>query len=209
MIEVVRTADLDGVDLSSAVAQIRSLRDALQPHVAPGVRMQSALDYDEWEARNSAGRGTDPGLPAALEKEHPPDFFPYSPLVGLLNPISPPAAMSTVAADDGFEIHGEVTFPAAFNGPPDCVHGGAIAALFDELLGSSCVVNGIGGYTGTLTVVYRTPTPLGTPLQMRGWRDRSEGRKVFAKGTLHAGDTLCAQAEGIFVQSETLRNPAV
>ncbi len=207
LIEVVRTADLDGADLSSSIAQIRSLRDGLQPHVVPGVRMQSTLDFDAWEAQNPAGQGEDLGPPAAFEKEHPSDFFPYSPLVGLLNPLSPPAAMTRVAADNGFEIHGEVTFSAAFNGPPNCVHGGVIAALFDELLGSSCVVNGIGGYTGTLTVVYRTPTPLGTPLQMRGWHDRSEGRKVFAKGTLHAGETLCAQAEGIFVQSENLRNP--
>ncbi len=208
LIEVVRTADLDGIDLAGSIAQIRAVRDGLRPHLVQGMRMQSALVY-EMPATVEASEGEPEKLapPAAFRAEHPSDFFPYSPLVGLLNPISPPVTMTRVATDNYFEIHGEVTFSAAFNGPPDCVHGGVIAALFDELLGSTCVVNGIGGYTGTLTIVYRTPTPLGTPLHMRGFYDRSERRKVFAKGTLHAGDTLCAQAEGIFVQSENLRNP--
>lgn len=208
LIEVVRTADLDGADLTGTIAQIRGLRDDLRSRVVPGMRMQSALVYEMPPTVDvSEGEPEKLAPPAAFRAEHPSDFFPYSPLVGLLNPISPPATMRRVAADEHFEIHGEVTFGAAFNGPPDCVHGGVIAALFDELLGSTCVVNGIGGYTGTLTIVYRTPTPLGTPLQMRGTYDRSERRKVFAKGTLHAGDTLCAQAEGIFIQSESLRSP--
>ncbi len=198
LIEVVRTADLDGVDLTGAITRIRALRDDLEPLVVPGIRMQSSLVYDIPSA-------TAP--PATFKSVHPSEFFPYSPLVGRLNPISPPATMRRVAADEHFEIHGEATFTSAFNGPPDCVHGGVIAALFDELLGSTCVVNGIGGYTGTLTVVYRTPTPLGTALTLRGWFDRSERRKVFAAGTIHSGDTLCAQAEGIFVQSDNLRNP--
>jgi acyl-CoA thioesterase FadM len=67
-----------------------------------------------------------------------------------------------------------------------------------------CVINGLGGFTGTLTVIYRTPTPLGERLTMRAWYDRSERRKIFAKGTLHHGDTLCAEAEGIFVRSDSL-----
>ncbi len=212
LIEVVRTADLNGADLVGPIAQVRALRADLEPLVLPGVRMQAALAYDDSNLDA-------PSLQEPLEKtgellaeaslgaDNPSDFFPYSPLVGLLNPISPPATMRRVPVDNGFEIHGEVMFSTAFNGPPGCVHGGAVAALFDELLGCACVVNGIGGFTGTLTVVYRTPTPLGTSLTLRGWHDRSEGRRVFAKGTLHDGDTLCARAEGIFVQSRSLPNP--
>ena len=207
LIEVVRTADFDGVDLTAAITRIRGLRDDLEPLVVPGIRMQSSLVFGDPSAQEPSGEVDELAPPAAFRSEHPSEFFPYSPLVGRLNPISPPATMRRVATDEHFEIHGEVTFTSAFNGPPDCVHGGVIAALFDELLGSTCVVNGIGGYTGTLTVVYRTPTPLGTALTLRGWLDRSERRKVFAAGTIHSGDTLCVQAEGIFVQSENLRNP--
>ena len=208
LIEAVRTADLDGVDLADSIAQVRGLRDGLRPSVVAGPRMQAGLVYEPPPTPDTApGRSEKLGVPSGFAEEHPADFFPYSPLVGPLNPISPPATMTRVAVGDGFEVHGEVTFQAAFNGPPDCVHGGMIAALFDELLGCACVVNGVGGYTGTLTVVYRTPTPLGEPLAMRGWRERSEGRKVFARGTLHAGERLCATAEAVFIQSETLPNP--
>lgn len=205
LIEVVRTADLDGVELNAAIAQIRALRDDLQSCVVDGERTQSALVFEvPNSATLSAGHEHDHG---AFRQSNPPDFFPYSPVVGLLNPISPPATMARVVVDNGFEIHGTVTFSTVFNGPPNCVHGGALAALLDELLGSACVVNGIGGYTGTLTVVYRSPTPLGTLLHLRGWVERSEGRKVFAAGTLHSGDTLCVQADGIFLQDDTLRSP--
>ena len=207
LIEVVRTADLDGVDLTAAITRIRALRYDLEPLVVPGIRMQSSLVFDDSSVGEPRSEAEELAPLAGFRSEHPSEFFPYSPLVGLLNPISPPATMRRVATDEHFEVHGEVTFASAFNGPPDCVHGGVIAALFDELLGSTCVVNGIGGYTGTLTVVYRTPTPLGTALTLRGWFDRSERRKVFAAGTIHSGDTLCAKAEGIFVQSDNLRSP--
>ena len=53
--------------------------------------------------------------------------------------------------------------------------------------------------TGTLTVRYRSPTPLHTPLVMRAWIREVERRKIFVDGTLHVGDRLCAEAEGIFI----------
>ena len=53
--------------------------------------------------------------------------------------------------------------------------------------------------TGTLTIRYRSPTPLHTELRFEASVTRTEGRKTFASGTLHADDTLCAEAEAIFV----------
>jgi len=53
--------------------------------------------------------------------------------------------------------------------------------------------------TGTLTIRYRSPTPLYSELRLVGRTDRIDGRKVFTRGTLHAGDRLCVEAEGIFV----------
>jgi acyl-CoA thioesterase FadM len=54
--------------------------------------------------------------------------------------------------------------------------------------------------TGTLTIKYRSPTPLHTPLDFAASVDRIEGRKVFTSGSIHAGERLCAEAEGIFIQ---------
>ena len=34
------------------------------------------------------------------------------------------------------------------------------------------------------------------------WIERVEGRKTFASGELRAGDQLCAEVEGIFIQTD-------
>ena len=52
---------------------------------------------------------------------------------------------------------GTATFGAAYEGPPGCVHGGFVAAAFDEVLGSTQSLSGEPGMTGRLTVNYRSP----------------------------------------------------
>jgi acyl-coenzyme A thioesterase PaaI-like protein len=103
------------------------------------------------------------------------------------------------------QVRGTVCFGAAYEGPPGCVHGGFVAAAFDEVLGYAQSLTGNPGMTGTLTVRYRRPTPLHTELRFEAHVDRVEGRKIFALGTLHAGETLCAEAEGIFVSIDRTR----
>ncbi len=125
-------------------------------------------------------------------------FFDHSPFIGLANPLSPPIEMAYV---DG-RVIGTVTFGAAYEGPPGCVHGGYVAATFDEVLGATQSLSGSQGMTARLIVNYRSPTPLGTELRFEGRLDRIEGRKIFTEGTLHAGDTLCAEAEGLFISFE-------
>jgi tetratricopeptide (TPR) repeat protein len=63
----------------------------------------------------------------------------------------------------------------------------------------------IGGFTGTLEVVYRSLTPLHQPIRMRSWIEREEGSKIFIHGTMHTTDPgaeerLCAEARGIFIR---------
>lgn len=128
-------------------------------------------------------------------QEHP--FIDHSPLVGPLNPLAPPIEMSM----DGTSVTGTVTFGDAYEGPPGCVHGGFIAASFDELLGFAQGLSGAPGMTARLTVQYRSPTPLHQPLVFRGGVDHVEGRKIFVTGDLRvaADDRLCAEAEGLFI----------
>lgn len=212
LIAVVRTADLDPVDLDGEIAAVWGLVDRLRPHVHDGPRMQAGLRYDQLRAGlgEQARAEVDGDVDDLAREGHlsPNEFFPYSPVVGGLNPISPPVRLWRVAVEGPvgptWEIHGEATFGAQFNGPPDCVHGGVIAEVIDELLGCVCVVNGLGAFTGTLTIVYRNTTPLDQAITLRAWHERSEGRKVFAKGTLHHGATLCAEAEGVFIRSDKL-----
>ena len=53
--------------------------------------------------------------------------------------------------------------------------------------------------TGTLKVIYRSPTPLHTSLLFEAKLERVEGRKIFASARLEAGGVLCAEAEAIFI----------
>jgi acyl-CoA thioesterase FadM len=67
------------------------------------------------------------------------------------------------------------------------------------VLGATQAMSGRPGMTGTLTIRYRTPTPLHTDLRFEAVLDRIEGRKLFCSARLLAGETLCAEAEGIFI----------
>jgi len=118
-----------------------------------------------------------------------------SPLMGLSNPLAPPMDISIV----GDQVAGTVTCGSAYEGPPGHVHGGFIAAMFDDLLGLAQGLSGHHGMTGRLTIHYRSPTPLHTELTLRGWLERADGRKIVCRGTMHAGDVLCAEAEGLFI----------
>jgi acyl-coenzyme A thioesterase PaaI-like protein len=142
---------------------------------------------------------TDPARPALLsrrgERRHE-DYLPRSPLVGALHPGAPPFEWEF--RDDRFVGH--AVLGAAFEGPPGYVHGGWVALMFDEALGIANVTSGHPGMTARLTVRYRRPTPLGTTLRLEAWTREREGRRITTVGTLHAGDLLCAEAEGLFIQ---------
>ncbi len=124
--------------------------------------------------------------------------FDHSPFIGLANPLSPP--MSLHLHDD--EVTGSVTFGSAYEGPPGNVHGGYVAAVFDELLGSTQGLSGAQGMTAYLHTDYRSPTPLHRELTMRAWIHDRVGRKIWVRGTIHDGDRLTAECEGLFISMQ-------
>lgn len=132
---------------------------------------------------------------ATLAGPDPAAFFDHSPMLGRANPLAPPIELWR----DGDVLRGRATFGSAYEGPPGSVHGGYVAAAFDEVLGSTQSLAGRPGMTAHLGVDYRSPTPLRTELSFTGWVVGVEGRKTYTRGTLHAGDRLCAEAEGLFV----------
>jgi acyl-coenzyme A thioesterase PaaI-like protein len=124
----------------------------------------------------------------------------FSPVMGPANPIAPP--LDCVITGD--TVVGIATFGAAYEGPPGCVHGGVIAAAFDEILGTAQAMSAAPGMTGRLTVNYRSPTPLHQPIRFTGSLERVEGRKVFTAGRSEVQQDdgswrLCAEAEGLFI----------
>jgi acyl-coenzyme A thioesterase PaaI-like protein len=188
-----------GPELRRLADAVRTVIDqTVRTDASPAVLEQAAVAVERAAALldplSPPWQASVPAMPSALASPH--DYFPFSPMIGPYSPLSPPVECEIV---DG-EVHGTVTLGAPYEGPPGCVHGGIIAGLFDEVLGVANILAGVGAMTGTLTIVYRSPTPLLTELRMEGMVTKIEGRKVFTRGTLHVGDRLCAEAEGIFVQ---------
>jgi acyl-coenzyme A thioesterase PaaI-like protein len=126
----------------------------------------------------------------------PRDFVAYSPVSGRSNAISPPVILRPAEGPDGTYIEGEVRFGPAYEGPPGHVHGGWVAAMFDELLGFA---QQKPGFTATLTVRYLRPTPLNRTLGLRAHVDRVEGRKRTIVGSCQLDGVTLAEAEGLFI----------
>lgn len=141
------------------------------------------------------------GFAEAANAGEPFAFFDHSPMLGKANPLAPPISMRL----EGDEMAATVTFGAAYEGPPGCVHGGFVAAAFDELLGATQSLSGAPGMTARLSVDYRSPTPLHTELRFAGRLDRVDGRKIYTTGELWAGDVLCAEAQGLFISIDFKR----
>ena len=104
--------------------------------------------------------------------------------------IGHPTVTAVVCLDDVYE------------GPPGCVHGGYLAAIFDNLLGvlPYRLTGQKGAFTGRLTVRYRALTPLNTDLELTGKVTDARGRRVTATGQCHAGGVLTAEADALFVR---------
>jgi acyl-coenzyme A thioesterase PaaI-like protein len=120
----------------------------------------------------------------------------HSPIMGKANPIAPDARIEW----GGDRVFLYATFGSAYEGPPGSVHGGWVAATFDEVLGMAQSMGGQPGMTGTLSIKYRKPTPLHRELRFEGTLDRVDGRKIFTTGRCYDGDTLTAEAEGLFIR---------
>jgi hypothetical protein len=123
----------------------------------------------------------------------------YNPAEGPGNPIAPPMRVDIV---DGLAL-GRCTLGLAYEGPPGYVHGGVSALLLDQILGHANVVHGLSGLTVTLSVRYRRPVPLQTPLLVTGELvDANRPRRILSKATIATADhpdTILVECEGAFV----------
>jgi len=68
------------------------------------------------------------------------------------------------------------------------------------VLGIANIAAGRPGMTARLIVHYRRPTPLFRELHFRAALDRVEGRRIMSRAQVWDGETLTAEAEGLFVQ---------
>ena len=125
----------------------------------------------------------------------------YRPISGNCNAVSPRMRYFLDSAEHC--LLGRVNYSAAYEGPPGLVHGGYIAACMDEMFGIAVSHSDIKEpcMTGTLKVIYRAPVPLQQEITFKGWVEREEGRKVFAKcSVVDNNNNLCCEGEAIFLK---------
>jgi acyl-coenzyme A thioesterase PaaI-like protein len=128
-------------------------------------------------------------------------YLDHSPIRGPYNAIAPQMAIEIMEGEDGVRrMAGSARLGSAYEGPPHGVHGGWVAALLDELLGSAQRLTEKQGVTATLKIRYRNITPIDEELRFSAWIHEDRGRVLIVRGTCHAGDTLTADAEGMFVR---------
>lgn len=131
---------------------------------------------------------------------------------GLRNAVAPPLV---VQCDPDGRAWTDFHLGAAYEGPAGLTHGGVSALVLDQVLGSAAEAGGAPGMTGTLTLRYRRPTPLGD-LHAEARIDRVDGVKTIVTGHLAGPDGVCVEAEGIFIlprwargkDSTTVSDPA-
>ncbi len=117
-------------------------------------------------------------------------------LAGSSNPLAPNLNMWF----EGERAYGTVTCGWAYEGPPYHIHGGYVAAIFDQFMGMAQIIGKQPGMTGTLKTRYLKPTPLNRELKLEAWLLRVEGRKTVIKAEIRDGDTVTAECEGLFIR---------
>ncbi len=192
------------LDRRSGLADgIRELLHLLVGRPLPPEALEAAAAEVSGVAQRLAaavGEGA-PVRDAPVIGDRPSTYFSTSLVFGEANPLAPPARIWAVTLPGGErEVRGTVTFGAAYEGPPTCVHGGALAQLFDELLGASNVLIGRAAMTGTLTVSYRRPTPLLVPLDLEARHVSAQGRRIVAEAAVRHAGVVTAEARGVFVE---------
>lgn len=183
VIEDISSVDHDHEQMVEALHLAQRLRQLLDGPAAP--RWYDQLGPDGKPA------------PGAAESA----FLRQSMYRGAHNPMAPPVRFEVEDRDDGSPgVIGRVRLGYAYEGPPHGVHGGMVSALFDDVLGATQRLVEHPGVTGRLTVHFRSITPVNADLVLRGWIERESDRRIVAHGTMHAGETLTAEAEALFVR---------
>ena len=124
----------------------------------------------------------------------------FGPLRGAANVVAPPLTFGESIDREGRTIVvARVRFGILHEGPPRVVHGGVVAACFDEVL-AVAQRDTIKGFTTELTVRYPRPVPTETDLEFTGWIESDDGRHAVGRGECHADGELLATAEARFTR---------
>ncbi len=149
-------------------------------------------------------------IDAELEARLRAEAFDHSLFRGPANPLAPPLVVDTEVDEDGQYVVGSVRLDRSREGPPERLHGGYLAGLFDDVLsGVPSLVEMGPTVTARLAIRFREATPLDVDLRFEARVVRHSGRRLVARarclvaaaggGAVADGSTVTAEAEALFV----------
>ena len=104
------------------------------------------------------------------------------------------------------DLLARVWFGPLAEGPPGHTHGGALAAVHDECMGSCAHHAGHLVVLANMNVRYRAATPLRTVLTLHASMTTVAGRKVHAESRMvDDSGTIYSEGEGLFVALDARR----
>jgi acyl-coenzyme A thioesterase PaaI-like protein len=112
--------------------------------------------------------------------------------------------MRAVAGED-LTVRAEFVVSSAHQGAPGLIHGGLLAAAFDEVLGALNWLVGAPAVTARLETDFRAPVPVGSTVVIVASIRGVSGRKVYGSAQAHivadgVEPILAAEAAALFIQ---------
>ena len=152
-------------DTLREITQLAREATALLDSAAP--RIRTVLDFATVEALRAAGEDT--------------TFLTMGdrPVAG---PANPTAVRVEPRWDDAGAAYADVWFGPAFEAAPGRVHGGMVAAVFDDILGMAMARVRSPGFT-----------------EFKAWVEAPNGRKLVVRSEARLDGRLLAEADALFI----------
>lgn len=96
-------------------------------------------------------------------------------------------------------VVGELWFSAQAEGLPGFVHGGALSACADEAMGMAAWCMGFCAPGARISYDFRGPLLPPAQGQLTAWLERAEGRKLWCRARIGAGERTLVEAEGLYI----------
>jgi acyl-coenzyme A thioesterase PaaI-like protein len=188
-----------------AAGAIRALVQAFSAH---------AVDDDTLRSLTEAVRAQLPSLEAAPRRTRAiPSFAEMQEMIpapgeprtyamadrAVVGPANPTSVEVETRRLDEHEGVAEVTFGPAFEGALGRVHGGMVAAVFDDLAGFVLGFVGRPGFSARLEVAFRAPVPTEVPIEFRVRLREQHGRKLLVEGEARLDGQVLATAETMMI----------
>jgi acyl-coenzyme A thioesterase PaaI-like protein len=116
-----------------------------------------------------------------------------------------PFALRISFVRDGERVRAKARFTRPYEGPTGRVHGGAIAACYEDVLGYQLTLRRRVGYMVTLSIEFLHATPLDREVDFSSEVLTTDGDRLHVVGECRAGDVVTTRAHGVLAMVPTER----